>query len=94
MSDKDEKYIYRDERGLCRGVAHQARKNNPKAGIRKTDCGKSASFYMVHCLECHCDFGVYFSEVDALNATRYCNDCAKSRLHRLGPGSLRESFDE
>lgn len=75
------------EQGLgCTANAHSDRTAfNTCAGI-KVSYGEGRKFttFMVHCLECHSDFGPYYRLVDAQDVGRYCIVCGMARRRRLG----------
>lgn len=76
-----------EERGYpgCSERAHSERsERDTVAGIRVTYGPNMNPTFMVHCLECHSDFGPYYRLADAQSAGRDCLSCWKYRVRRLG----------
>ncbi len=42
--------------------------------------------FYVHCVECHGDFGPYFTLAEAQAVGRECYDCARRKIARLRRG--------
>ena len=72
----------------CSKRAHAERTMwDTTAGIRVTYGPHVTPTFMVHCLECHSDFGPYQALAIAQEVGRYCGPCDRSRRRRLdAPG--------
>lgn len=76
-----------EERGYagCSPRAHAERTAfDSTAGIRVSYGPNMNPTFMVHCLECHSDFGPYYRLADAQGVDRWCMPCWKDRVGRRG----------